>query len=172
MEPASSRPLAIAVPLASGTSREWDGHIECRVSQDDGTTWSEWFPLENAVITGRKFEWRLVGTIYDLLTTMRTVRAEVWIEVPLRSVQGSDVALDPVTGHLSVVYAVPFMATPTVQLTARQDIDPTTDIVITSSDRDHFEVQHREDDGTGSGTIVPVPGGSIDYFVQGFGGHS
>ena len=157
-------PLAIAVPLASGSSKAWDGHIEAQVSQD-GVTYADWFPLKSTVITGQAFRWRLVGTLYDLQTTMRAVEAGVIIEVPLRNVQGSDVPMDG-TGHLVVTYVAPFLVTPTVQLTARQSLAPGGNIVIVESDRDHFKVENRDASG------APHAGGSIDYFVQGYGGHS
>ena len=126
------RPLASAVPLALNTSAEWDAHIETRVSVD-GETWGDWFPLKSTVITAQKFEWRMVGSIYDLLTTLEAEEAGVLIEVPLRSVQGNDAPLDG-TGHLTVTYAVPFLATPTVQLTARQSVAPGGNIVLIDSD--------------------------------------
>ncbi|HKU98175.1 MAG TPA: phage tail protein [Vineibacter sp.] len=159
------RPLALAVPLAMGSSTNWDGHIECRVAQEDGVTFAPWFPLKSTIITGRRFQYRMIGAIYDLATTMRVVRAAVLVEVPLRSIQGNDVALDG-TGHLVVAYAVGFLATPTVQLTARQNLSAGGNIVITESDRDHFKVEHRNAAG------AATAGGSIDYFVQGYGGHS
>jgi hypothetical protein len=158
-------PLARAQPLALGSSRNWDGHIECAVSQD-GVTFAPWFPLKSTVITGRVFNWRLVGTLYDLQTTMACQHAEVIVEVPLRNVQGSGVALDPTTGHLSVVYAAPFLVTPTVQLTARDSVAPGGNIYLVVSDRDHFEVQGKDATGANHG------GGAIDYFVQGYGGHA
>jgi predicted phage tail protein len=157
-------PLAMAQPLASGSSKAWDGHIEAAVSQD-GVTYADWFPLKSTVITGQAFKWRMVGALYDLQTTMRAVRAGVLIEVPLRSVQGSDAPLDG-TGHLTVTYAAPFLVTPTVQLTARQSLSPGGNIVIVASDRDHFRVENRNAAG------AAVAGGSIDYFVQGYGGHA
>jgi hypothetical protein len=158
------RPLAAAVPLALNTSAEWDAHIESRVSVD-GTIWGDWFPLKSTVITAQKFEWRMVGSIYDLLTTLEAEEAGVLIEVPLRSVQGNDAPLDG-TGHLTVTYTVPFLATPTVQLTARQSVAPGGNIVLVDSDTAHFEVEHRDASG------APHAGGSIDYFVQGYGGHA
>jgi predicted phage tail protein len=157
-------PLAMANPLATGDSQQWDAHIEARVSPD-GTSYGDWFPLKSTVITGQAFQWRMVGTLYDLLTTLRAVQAGVIIEVPLRSVQGNDVALDG-TGHLVVTYVAPFLQTPTVQITARQTVSPGGNIVITESDRDHFKVEHRNAAG------VATANSSIDYFVQGFGGHS
>jgi hypothetical protein len=157
-------PLASAVPLATGGSTAWDAHIEARVSQD-GVTYADWFPLKSTVITGQAFEWRMVGSIYDLQTTLRAVEAGVLITVPLRSVQGSDLLLDG-TGHAVVTYVAPFLVTPTVQLTARQSLLPGGNIVIVESDRDHFKVENRDVAG------VAHAGGSIDYFVQGYGGHS
>jgi len=157
-------PLASAVPLAQGGSQAWDAHIEARVSQD-GVTYADWFPLKSTVITGQAFEWRMVGSVYDLQTTLRAVEAGVLIEVPLRSVQGSDKGLDG-TGHLVVTYAAPFLVTPTVQLTARQSLAPGGNIVLIESDRDHFKVENRDAAG------APHGGGSIDYFVQGYGGHA
>jgi predicted phage tail protein len=157
-------PLASAAPLATGGSPAWDAHIEARVSQD-GVIYADWFPLKSTVITGQAFEWRMVGSIYDLQTTLRVVEAGVLIEVPLRSVQGSDKPLDG-TGHLAVTYAAPFLVTPTVQLTARQSLQPGGNIVIVESDRDHFMVENRDASG------APHAGGSIDYFVQGYGGHA
>ena len=112
-------PLAEAQPLAMGSSAEWDGHIECRVAQADGVTFADWFPLKSTQITGRLFQFRLIGTLYDLLTTMRTIRAAVILQIPLRNIGGDDVPMDG-TGHLVVTYAVPFLDTPTVQITARQ----------------------------------------------------
>jgi hypothetical protein len=158
-------PLAIAVPLASGSSKAWDAHIECQVSQD-GVTYADWFPLKSTVITGQAFKWRMVGTIYDLLTTLRAVNAGVIIEVPLRNVQGSAVPCDAVTGHLSITYVAPFLVTPTVQITARDSVPPGGNILLTVSDRNHFEVQTRDAANAAHG------GGAIDYFVQGYGGHS
>jgi hypothetical protein len=155
-------PLAIAVPLQLSASTEWDAHIECRVSQD-GDTFEPWFPLKSTIITGRVFEWRLVGTIYDLATIMHTTRAEVQSEVPTRSERGDDVALDG-TGHLTVTYATGFLATPSVQLTARQGLTPGGNIVVVESDAQHFKVEHQDAAG------AAVPGGSIDYLVQGYGG--
>lgn len=155
-------PLAAAKPLQQSASPNWDAHIEARVSQD-GTNFDPWFPLKSTIITGRRFQWRLVGTIYDLATTLSVVRGEVWNEVPLRTERGDDVALDS-TGHLTVTYAIGFLATPTVQLTARQGLAPGGNIVITESDRWHFKVEH--DNAAGA----PVPGGSVDYLVQGYGG--
>ena len=157
-------PLAIAVPLAIGSSPYWDAHIEARVSVD-GTTWQDWFPLKSTVITAQKFEWRMIGALYDLQTTLRAHEARVVVELPLRNVQGSDVPLDS-TGHLIVTYASPFVATPTVQLTARQSLAPGGTIVIIESDRTHFELEHRDASG------AAVAGSSVDYFVQGYGGHA
>jgi len=157
-------PLASAVPLAYGSanSPNWDAHIEVRVSQD-GVAFGGWTPLKSALITGRRFQWRMIGSVYDLETTLRIARCEVWMEVPLRNIQGSDVALDG-TGHKTVTYATPFLATPTVQLTARQSLAPGGNIVITASTPDHFTVEHRNAAG------AATAGGSIDYFVQGYGG--
>jgi predicted phage tail protein len=157
-------PLAMAQPMALGSSTAWDGRIEAQVSMD-GTTYGDWFPLKSTVITGQAFRWRMVGAVYDLQTSMRVVQAGVIIEVPLRNVQGSDVAMDG-TGHLTVTYVAPFLVTPTVQLTARQSLAPGGNVVITESDRNHFKVENRDASG------APHAGGSIDYFVQGFGGHS
>lgn len=157
-------PLAIAVPLAAGSSPFWDAHIEARVSQD-GVTYADWFPLKSTVITGQAFQWRMVGSIYDLLSTLRVIEAGVLLTVPLRSVQGSDLPLDG-TGHGVVTYAAPFLVTPTVQLTARQSLQPGGNIVLLESDRDHFKVENRDASG------APHSGGSIDYFVQGYGGHA
>ena len=95
---------------------------------------------------------------------MRTVRAAVILEIPLRNLGGHDVALDG-TGHLVVTYAVPFLATPTVQLTARQGLVAGGNIVLTESDAFHFKVEHRNAAG------AAAPGGSLDYFGQGYGGH-
>jgi len=158
-------PLAMAVPLATGTSKAWDAHIECQVSQD-GTTYADWFPLKSTVITGQAFKWRMVGTLYDLQTTLRAVNAGVIIEVPLRNVQGSAVPCDATTGHLSITYVAPFLVTPTVQITARDSVPPGGNILLTVSDRNHFEVQTRDAANAAHG------GGAIDYFVQGYGGHS
>jgi predicted phage tail protein len=158
-------PLATAIPLALGSSRNWDAHVEASISLD-GITYQPWFPLKSTVITMRAAKWRLVGTIYDLQTTLAMVTAGVIIEVPLRNVQGSDVPLDPVTGHLSIAYVAPFLVTPTVQLTARESVAPGGNILIAASDRDHFEVQGVDAAG------APHGGGAIDYFVQGYGGHS
>jgi len=158
-------PLAMAQPLAMGSSRNWDGHIECAISQD-GAIYAPWFVLKSTVITARSFMWRMVGSLYDLQTTMAVRHAEVLIEVPLRNVQGSAVALDAVTGHLSVVYVAPFLVTPTVQITARDSVPPGGNILLTVSDRNHFEVQTRDATNAAHG------GGAIDYFVQGYGGHS
>jgi predicted phage tail protein len=159
------RPLAAAKPLALNISAEWDAHIETRVSTDDGATWGDWFPLKSTVITAQKFEWRMVGSLYDLLTALKAHEAGVLIEVPLRSIQGNDVALDG-TGHLTVTYVVPFLGMPTVQLTARQSVAPGGNIVLIESDAEHFEVEHRDAAG------APHAGGAIDYFVQGYGGHA
>jgi hypothetical protein len=158
------QPLAMMVPLAQGVSRQWDAYIEARVSQD-GTTFGPWFPLKSTMITGREFEWRMIGLLYDLVTTLRITQAGVLIEVPLRSVQGSDLVLDS-GGHATVTYVAPFLQTPTVQITARQSLSPGGNIVITASDSSHFSVEHR----TASGAAAS--NGSIDYFVQGFGGHA
>jgi predicted phage tail protein len=158
------RPLAMAVPLAMGSSDQWDAHIDCRVSQD-GATFGEWFPLKSTIITGRRFEWRMHGLIYDLATTLKVVRAAVLVEIPYRNLQGNDVPLDG-TGHLTVTYVVPFIATPTVQITARQNLVAGGNIVVVESDSDHFRVEHRGPSG------AAAPNGSIDYFVQGYGGHA
>ena len=58
-------PLASAKPLAMDRSDQWDAHIEMRVSQD-GVAFDDWMPLKSTLIAGRAFEWRLVGSIYDL----------------------------------------------------------------------------------------------------------
>jgi predicted phage tail protein len=157
-------PLASATPMARGSSSQWEAHIEMAVSQD-GVNYAPWTPLKSTIITGRAFNWRLIGTLYDLQTTLRALRAEVQLEIPLRNVQGDDAGLDG-TGHLVVTYVVPFLDTPTVQLTARQSLAPGGNIVITESDFAHFKVEHRNAAG------APVAGGSIDYFVQGYGGHA
>jgi hypothetical protein len=156
------RPLAMAIPLAMGSSDQWDAHIDVRVSQD-GVNFDEWTPLKSAVLTGRRFQFQMHGMVYDLATTLRITRCEVWIEIPLRNIQGSDVPLDG-TGHLTITYAVPFLVAPTVQITARQSLAPGGNIVITASTADHFTVEHRNAAGTATA------GGSIDYFVQGYGG--
>lgn len=160
------RPLAMTVPLAMGASAEFDVHIEVRIAQEDGVTFGDWRPLKAEITTGRVFEFRMVGSIYDLVTTARVAHAEVVVEVPLRNVQGDDVALNVSTGSLTVTYPIPFMATPTVQITARQGISPGGNIVITASTATYFSVQHQNSSG------VSVGGGSIDYFVQGYGGHA
>jgi hypothetical protein len=81
-------------------------------------------------------------------------------------VQGANVPLDATTGQLTVTYVAPFLVTPTVQLTARESVAPGGDILIATSDRDHFVVQGVDATGANHG------GGAIDYFVQGYGGHS
>ena len=58
------------------------------------------------------------------------------------------------------------VAAPTVQLTARQSVAPGGNIVLIDSDAAHFKVEHRDASG------APYAGGSIDYFVQGYGGHA
>jgi predicted phage tail protein len=157
-------PLATAKPLATNISDQWDAHIEMRVSQD-GVAFDEWTPLKSTLITARAVEWRLVGAVYDLRTTLKLSRAEVLVEVPSRTLGADDAALDG-TGHLVVTYPVGFAATPTVQLTARQGLAPGGNIVLVESDRNHFKVEHRNAAG------AAVGGGSIDYFVQGYGGHA
>lgn len=161
---AAWRPLAVAKPLAMGRSNYWDAHIEMRVSQD-GVAFNDWTPLKSTLIAGRAFEWRLVGAIYDLVTTLRMTRAEVDVQVPTRAITGNDVLLDA-TGHATVIYARDFLATPSVQLTARQSLAPGGNIVLIESDAHHFKVEHRNAAG------APTAGGSIDYFVQGYGGYS
>jgi hypothetical protein len=158
-------PLAAAVPIGKNQSSQWDAHIEMQVSQD-AVTYAGWVPLKSTVVTGRAFKWRLVGTLYDLQTVLRATQASVLIEVPLRSVQGVDVPLDATTGQLIVTYVAPFLVTPTVQLTARESVAPGGDILIALSDRNHFVVQGVDASGANHG------GGAIDYFVQGYGGHS
>jgi len=162
---ASWIPLAMAQPLAMGTSPNWDAFIGCEVSQDDGTTYAPMFPLKSTIVTGRKFRWTVYGYIYDLLTTLRLIRAAVIMEIPLRTIQGQDVPMDG-TGAAVITYAVPFLATPTVQLTAWQSLAPGGNVVIVESDRNHFKVQHRNAAGTNAA------GGQVDYLVQGYGGHS
>ena len=157
-------PLASAKPLQGSASPYWDAGIEARVSQD-AVAFEDWFPLKNTIITGRAFEWRVVGSIYDLATTLRITRAEVWNEVPVRSERGDDVLLDG-TGHLVVTYLTGFLATPSVQLTARQSLAAGGNIVVTESDRFHFKVEHRNAAG------AATAGGAIDYLVQGYGGHA
>jgi predicted phage tail protein len=157
-------PLASAKPLAIGRSTQWDAHIEVRVSQD-GVAFNDWTPLKSALITGRAFEWRLIGTIFDFVTTLRMQRAEVDAQVPPRTLAANDALLDG-TGHLTITYARDFLATPSVQLTARQSLSPGGNIVITESDAHHFKVEHRNAAG------AATPGGSIDYFVEGYGGYS
>jgi predicted phage tail protein len=157
-------PLASAVPLAIGRSNQWDAHVEVRVSQD-GVAYDEWTPLKSALIAGRAFEWRLIGAVYDLATTLRMKRAEVDVQVPTRAISGNDLVLDG-TGHLVVTYPRPFLARPSVQLTARQDLAPGGNIVLIESDAHHFKVEHRNAAG------APTAGGSIDYYVQGYGGYS
>jgi predicted phage tail protein len=157
-------PLAAAKPLAMGKSAQWDAHIEYQVSQD-GVAFGPWTPLKSTLVTGRLFAFRLVGVLYDLATTMRISRAAVILEVPLRSLRGNDQALDG-TGHLSVVYPNGgFVSTPNVQITARQSLAPGGNIVITASTATGFTVEHRNAAG------AATAGGSIDYYVQGFGGH-
>lgn len=160
---ATWRPLAQAVPLAMDRSGQWDAHIETRVSQD-GATFAPWVPLKSTLIAGRAFQWRMIGAVYDLKTTLRATRAEVLVEVPSRSLRGDDLVLDG-TGHASVIYARDFLATPSVQLTARQDLAPGGNIVLVESDAHHFKVEHRNAAG------AATAGGSIDYFVQGYGGY-
>jgi hypothetical protein len=157
-------PLAMVMPLQMGLSPNWDAHIEARVSQD-GVSFDEWVPLKSTLITGRAFEWRMVGTIYDLATTLFVLRAEVWCEVPTRAERGDDLPLDG-TGHATVTYPVGFLATPSVQLTARQGLAPGGNIVVTESDRFHFKLEHRNAAG------AATAGGSIDYLVQGYGGYA
>jgi hypothetical protein len=157
-------PLASAKPLAMDRSGQWDAHVEMRVSQD-GVAYSDWVPLKSTLIAGRTFEWRLVGSIFDLKTTARMTRAEVHVEVPSRSVRGDDLKLDG-TGHATVSYARDFLDTPSVQLTARQGLAPGGNIVLIESDAHHFKVEHQNAAG------APTAGGSIDYFVQGYGGYS
>jgi hypothetical protein len=158
------KPLASAKPMQMSLSPEWDAHVEARVSQD-AITYGNWFPLKSTIITGRAFEWRLIGTIYDTATTLRMQRAEVQCEVPTRTVTGDDVELDA-TGHATVTYPVGFLATPSVQLTARQGLAPGGNIVVTESDHFHFKVEHQDAAG------AAVSGGSIDYLVQGYGGYA
>jgi predicted phage tail protein len=152
------KPLASAVPLEGGTfTNAWDAHIEVSISQDN-SSWADWTPLKSTFVTGRAFKWRLVGAIYDLVTTLHAVRAGVIIDIPLRNVSGNNVALDPATGTLTVTYAVPFMATPTVQITAQQSIGPGGQILITESDRNHFKVQAT---AHAAATVRPVDGTTI-----------
>jgi microcystin-dependent protein len=55
---------------------------------------------------------------------------------------------------------VPFLATPTVQLTARQSVAPGGNIVLIESDDAHFEVEHRDASGAPhTGGSAPVTGG-------------
>jgi hypothetical protein len=157
-------PLASAKPLQMSASPEWDAHIEARVSQD-AVTYGDWFPLKSTIITGRAFEWRLVGAIYDTATTLQVQRAEVQCEVPTRTERGDDIALDG-TGHATITYPVAFLATPSVQLTARQGLAPGGNIVVIDSDRFHFTVEHQNAAG------AAVAGGAVDYLVQGYGGYA
>lgn len=159
-------PLAAARPIGVPASDNWDAHIEAQVSRD-GATWEAWFPLKSSVITARTMRWRLVGSIYDLATTLRVTQAQVRVELPVRSVTGNDVPLDD-TGHATITYAVPFYFVPNVQLTARQGLVPGGNIVLVESERDHFTVEGRN----ASGDPVPDATMSIDYLAQGFGGHA
>lgn len=157
-------PLASARPLAASNSLYWDAYIEMQTSSD-GVTFTDWVPLKSVVITAQAFRWRMIGLIYDHQTEIRVIEVSVIVDIPLRSVHGDEVELDA-TGHLTVTYAAPFHVTPTVQITVREDIPPGGDIVIIESDRDHFTVECRDHLG------AVHAGGTIDYFVQGYGGHS
>jgi hypothetical protein len=95
---------------------------------------------------------------------LRVRSAEVDCQVPTRRVTGDDAALDA-TGHLTVTYARDFLATPSVQLTARQGLSAGGNIMLVESDRHHFKVEHRNAAG------AATAGGSIDYLVQGYGGY-
>jgi predicted phage tail protein len=158
-------PLAVAKPLAMGSSSAWDAHVEARVSQD-GSAWGSWFPCKSTTITGQAFQWRLIGSIYDLATTLRATRAEVVVSVRTRTQEGNDVALDATTGALTVSFSPPFAVTPNVQFTARQGLAPGGNIVLVTATRDSFTAQHLDASG------ADVGGGSIDYVATGYGSHA
>ena len=86
----------------------------------------------------------------------------------IASLRRRDVREEDGTGHLVVTYAVPFLVTPTVQITARQGLLNGGNIVVTESDSNHFKVEQRN----AAGAATPSTGASVDYFVQGYGGHS
>jgi hypothetical protein len=150
-------PLASADPLAGGSfTQTWDLHLEVAISQD-GTNYAPWTPLKSTFVTGRAFKWRMVGALYDLVSTIHAVSAGVIVEIPLRSITGNDAFLDPATGTLTVTYAVPFLATPTVQITGRQSLGPGGNIVIVESDATHFKVQATAQ----AAATVPAANGSV-----------
>jgi len=70
--------LASVSSLDPTYSGNWDAHLEVSISQD-GTTWSNWVPITSASITARDIKARLVGTVTDLLTTIKVVSATVQI---------------------------------------------------------------------------------------------
>lgn len=155
------KPLASAVPLARFASTAFDGHIEVAPSRD-GIAFDPWQLLESATMSARKLQFRLIGTLYDLQTTYKVIEAAVTVSVPNRSLTGNDVVFDA-NGDLVVNYAPGFHATPNVQITARQNMGAGDAVRLVASDAAHFEAHHIDSAGN------PVPGGSIDYLVQGYG---
>lgn len=153
-------PLASAVPLAMGSSNQWDVSIEVRFS-DDGSTWGEWAPLKAAVAQTRAIQARLVGLIYDLQTELRLTRAELIIETPNRQARGT--ATIDGSGNASVTYTPGFFSTPDVQFTGFSTAAVGTSLVIMTSNQYGFTARQRNASGTAVG------GGSFNWLASGFG---
>lgn len=155
-------PLAVAVPLATGSSNDWDVSIEVRGSIDNGATWAEWKPIKTAYADAQMIQARLVGLIYDLQTTLRVVRAEISIDVSDRTEDGRDTVI-AANGRAVVVYATGFYQTPNLQLTSFAPGNSGGSLVIIASDKSGFTVEQRKDNGQ------PLGGGSFNWLATGFG---
>jgi predicted phage tail protein len=154
-------PLATAVPLAIGDSNYWDAGIEVAVSLD-GTTFGEWKPLQSFSAQARAFEFRLVGLLYDLQTSLHVLRAEVELNVPDRNESGSNVPFDS-TGQAAVSYTTPFFAVPNLQFTAFSPGPQGTSVQILTSTKYGFTCRQVRDNG------LAVAGGSFNWLATGYG---
>jgi predicted phage tail protein len=155
------KPIAIAQPLAMGASNNWDAAVEARGSLD-GVTWGPWRPFTATTMDVRMLQFRVVGLIYDLQTTLRMTDVIVNVDVYERTQSAANVPI-PGSGQVTVNYTKPFYATPNLQLTGFPSGNQGSTLFILTSTKSTFTVEQRKDNGQALG------GGSFNWLSTGYG---
>ena len=170
-------PIAIARPLASARSDQWNVQTEYRVIDDvqvmadwlplasavpiaaASTNWSEWRPIQVGDITARFLQFRLRIESFD--PNIRAVVNDGLIEVVSVKRTWSDYDVQIPAEGKRILYDVPFMTDPSVSIT----IDGNNDIFrynITDKNRFGFDIQLLDE-------ALKPQAGQIDIQVLGSG---
>lgn len=123
--------------------------IYVRTTSDDPqaspATWSDWQPFFVGEWTTRGLEFKAVLTSEFVTHNIRVTTLNVIVDMPDRVQADDDVVSD--AGETSVVFVLPFMASPALGITA-QDMQTGDYYTVSGKDQDGFNITFRNAAGT------------------------